>query len=112
MTSDYNRWTRSRRGMQRFDVAHTRTCTTGGFEHVGLDDDGSHRMDYLGIDTFGVFYSEEAGDAGTVRVMMVRSKYSSLIPLTLTPAMAIFHWSWCATASFLGRLTATNLRRC
>jgi hypothetical protein len=33
-----------------------------GFELVELDNDGLRRVDYLGIDPFGVFYSEEAGE--------------------------------------------------
>ena len=58
-------------------------------------------------------YSDEVGEAGAVSRcegddgwMMVSSKYSieysssSLMPLTLTPAMAIFYRSWCATATF------------
>jgi hypothetical protein len=37
-----------------------------GFGLVGLDKDGLCRVDYVGIDLFGVFYSEEAVKAGTV----------------------------------------------
>jgi hypothetical protein len=54
-------------GKQGFDVVHTQTCDTGGrFELVGLDKDGLCGADYLGIDLFGIFYSEEVGKAGTV----------------------------------------------
>jgi hypothetical protein len=37
-----------------------------GFGLVGLDKDGLCGVDYVGIDPFGVFYSEEVVKAGTV----------------------------------------------
>ena len=54
--------------MWGFDVVHRhgKWAAESGFELVGLDDDGLCRVNYLSIDLFGVFYSEEAGDAGTV----------------------------------------------
>jgi hypothetical protein len=37
-----------------------------GFELVGLDNDSLCGVDYLSIDLFVVFYSEEVEEAGTV----------------------------------------------
>ena len=78
-----------------------------GFELIGLDDDGLRGVDYLGIDPFSVFYSEEAG---TVSGPEGDDGEKQNIRVTLTPAMAIFHRSWCASAAFLRQLPATNPR--
>lgn len=54
--------------MRGFDVVHRhgKWAAESGFELVGLVDNGLRGVNYLSIDPFGVFYSEEAGEAGTV----------------------------------------------
>ena len=72
-----------------------------------------HGMDYLDIESpSGIFNSEEAEEAGTASRHEGDDgeKHLSFISLTLTPAMTNFDRSRCATAAFLGRLSATNPR--